>query len=691
MYSLNLTANVIVLVSLSLLYTLMLVIAVLYLHSDLRGALAVTYIFLAIAFIFSYSLARIPFRGALGPYIISTSSLVVIIPAYIVLRQSRESLLAHLLLVSSLPVAILDTTGYALIAMTVPYMIFAMSVKDLMIYTISFLAVYLPYTLLPNMVNDMNLVPYPKILNIAYDVPGGEWSAFMVIQLMALTYAVIGVLQLIISEKLLPRIKDLKDVIIHSLVSYVFGVIAVTTVILGANTLVKPLTTTQYTYSPIIPITTLALALITSIIKMIREASNLRTNALSLITYLRSRLLEFESLLTNLSDLGSSVRRSRDTIVTYLKGIEDINVKLGRAILITPKRLENYIAELNKIRESLNNIERDVLTQFSLVVNNVKEMYSRVSIITGLRYVHIEDLMTSLANVKELKEVPEALMSLKKVLKTLCEVYVKVADAIVSNSYEVLGLKLDANTSLTCTESLIMSEVLALYSDLIEDLGNKVGNDVMNVYTGIIRLGRGLESVVSDLRILQNTNVMAEFEDLIRNLKSLPEFEITPYRALVNLMEVCRKLRKSLTKLVESVINEASYKESQIEDITTQLGIKLDYIKTYKIRLNSIINDYLRRDVTCKEVVTYLNSTELLLIRDLTSYVNVLNLTLRRLKILPLLIKYLNDRLEEGAIIVDDIPISKDLLNWLLSIYLSSNANVIFDGRTLKRELRGTS
>lgn len=697
LYALDININVIELMFISTTYAVVLVITYFYVFSkDIRKCVALLYVSLSAALIFGYSLSRPTFRSHLDPYYISLISVTNFIPAFLVVKQSRSFIVPHILIITSLPVSILDPTGYASLALVTPYIVLSNSLGDLIIYAISLISIYMPYLILPFLITNIELIPHVNILNIIYTVPGFELDLIIFFMLMVAIYTLVGYIYVLIKGKFLLKVYGFNDILIRTITSYILCAVAILVVTMSSQNLISVPQSTRYEYLIVAPLTASIFTLLNAFNEMLIKSNELRFKAISAINGLRRDLNLYTSIVERLDDASMrlSISEVMNSLIKTSKELDVINEELSKS-LTTPKHINKALIRLDaELRKSLNGIRDVLLNKFTNLVSEVRDIYNSITLASGLWDSHVSDVLKRLEGLNNLEALPDALLELKKALKRLCDLCVNILSTISTCYHEVLGKGIhDVNTSVKCSEDLVMLDVVKIYREFIENVNRECRDEIMTAYNNLIKLSRDLEALINSFKNVGSLDIYTALSNLLSVFKSVPEFGITPVRALFNIREVCTALKINLPKFLEVVNKEVYVRELKISDLVDLKDIKLDYLIKRKSDVSNAVNElltYVNRP--CKELVDYLVSSKLKPLSDLLEYVVLVETTIKRVRYLTLFIKYLDDRLStEGSINVDEMPLSKDVLNWLLSIYITSRRGVTYDGKVVKREISGTS
>ncbi len=682
-------------------YAVILIITYFYIFSqDIRKSVALSYISLSVALIFGYSVSGVAFRSPLDPYYISlilaAISATNFIPAFLVMRQRHGFIVPHILIIASLPVAMLDPTGYASPALIAAYIVLSNSLEDLIIYAVSLMSIYAPYLILPLLITNIKFVPNISMLNMTYMLPGFELKPAMFFMSIILIYTLVGCMYLLIKKRFLPEAYGLRDILIRTATSYVLCVAAVLTVVIVSQNVISVPQATRYGYLVVVPLTASIFALLNAFNEMLTRSNVLRSKAMSMINSLRSDLNLYASVIEEVSDASTrlSINEVKDSLTKISKELDNISWELSKS-LTTARRINEVLNRLDtELSKSLNSIKNSLLNKFASLVNDVKNLYNSIALTSGLMDSHVSDMLKHLEGVNDLEALPDALLKLKKVLKRLCDLCGNVLSVISTYYREVLGKEAySVNAPIKCSEDLVMLDVIKIYMEFIDKVHSEFKDEVMTTYSNLTKLGRDLEALINSFKDMSSSEVLTALNNLRETFKVLPEFGVTPIRALFNIREVCMALRDNLTRFLDAVNNEVHVRELEMSNLIDLKDIKLDYLTTRKSDVSAAVNELLTYiDRPCRELVEYLVNSKLKPLSELLGYVKLIDITIKRAKYLSLFIKYLDDRLSiDGSINVDEIPLPSNVLSWLLSIYLSSRGGVVYDGRVIKRELSGTS
>ncbi|MEM4684677.1 MAG: hypothetical protein QW133_00935 [Sulfolobales archaeon] len=674
----------------SVFYVIVLALLSTIIYKDVRKGLAVTYFFLAVAFIYVYGTnPNLTFKFAFGSYLMLIIPLISSLTAgIIVLRGSRESFLAYVLIILSLPATFLDFGGLLPIALMSPHFLLFKTIIDGLRFACVLFLTYLPYVLLPTFIADISVIPYPNLFNVLYGVRG-EYNLLIAMMAVITIFLIFDVVYLKYLRHHLPKLTEPKYLLHYSLTSY-FASLAMLTSIFVITVLILK-TKPEFTNMLYASIHSLPVALFGSSWILTMELTRLKWELSNSFNRVRDELTSCISVFRELivdPVLGIKVSKYRDRLEDIGRQLNTVKEFLSKPTL-SSSSIENMTTLLEKLSNDLTDIRNQIVSTYHLTVKEIEESYNKVARVVGSKDMELDELIRVLGSIQRFEDIPSVSIGLSKALKSLCESYVRSLNELVRLADDLLGIKVGVEPSIPCSEVAILLNTVGVYGDILESLLSS--NEFMSKTTAMVEkalnLSNSINKVVEENSSKINVELLKLLKELSTNLKSYQQEGIT-VKALADMRNKCSLLRSSLTRLSDLVSHELSSKDAYITNIASSLGLDRKILMPIT---PSVISKHLKdltafQDIsTCCELIDWTSSKFLGLIYEYLFYIETYDMILRAMNYLPLLIKYFDERLKRGVISLDDVPLSKDVLRWFVNVYISIKSDVVLEGNILKR------
>ncbi len=695
-YSLGFAKNVAIFIAVSLLHAALLALTSFVIFKDVRKGLAVTYLFITLTFMYTYSVAPpLVFRSDLERYVLLIISLISGLAAGVLtLQGGREVSLAQTLIVLSLPAAILDGGGFLPIGLMAPHILFLRTAANgLRFNGISFL-LYLPHLLLPMLVVDTSLVPHINLCNVLYGV-GSELNLLPTMLLVNAVFLAFNAAYHKFLKYRLPKIVELKHIVHHSLASYMMSLtmISVIPMLAGIFLPVRPpnsYLSILYASIPAFPI-----SLLGSSWSLDLELSPMRDELNSNFQQVRNELNTHAYVLDVLAVspiFKAKIGGCLSTLERVGKQLDSIEVFLSKPIL-SQSSILNTATLLMRLRSDLAGIRDQVVSTYQSVVNEVKELYKWYIRINGLRDVELDELIILAEHVKRFEDIPSISEGLTKTLKKVCELYVRTLNRLAIIVERVLDVKVGVSTLAQCSDEALLLSVVGTYRNLLEDMlaSNELTSKISKMVNDLSNLKSSIDKLIEEYTGKVGSDLLNSLKELSNTLRVPQHQEVNMYKVLTNMMNTCDVLRNILAKLVRSLSYELSSREEYLVRAANSLGIDYNLLTPIPpdVMSKSLSSLTAFQDIlTCYDLINWISSKGLGLIHSHLLYIEMYVRVLRRINYLQLLMKYFDDRLEHGDVVLDDVPLSKESLKWFVNVYVGVRKDVVLDGNTLKR-LRG--
>jgi len=698
-YSLNIISTI-----QGLLLTMALAVAVSGLGSylalkDLRYPTVITYVTYVVTFLYGYSSMDVRFTAREGPYFIIASSLTSLPSLLATLLMRGDSALAHLPIVISLPIAFTDTYGLIALAVVAIYVILCKSLRDAALATLAFISIYTPYSILPIIVSNISSIPHISYCGIIYWQPGYEFNLLTSViasGVIFMAFSSIGVLL----RKYLPRVTDLSKLIIYaSAVSIPPIVSAITTLALVSKLVVLEVDV-LYAYSSYTGMALLLPAIASGTIlgfnELSKELNAVRRQIIKSCDDICRGLQNCKEVIEYIAldpILGLKVSRLHGECLNLMKDVEAVRKSVMR-FTFSVERLITLKEALNEFRGKVSAIANAVLSEYRAVVGVIKSAYTELALVRGVRDAGIEDMIASLDSINDVTGIPKVADNLRTVATLICRDYVQLVTSYVINIKDVLGEEVGIESLAPCSEYGILPNIISKYRDLIKILSESYGSKLREVYERLITLRNNFAELIkySNNLIGYETSVTQELSIINETLRRVSEVPPQPYVAASIIRSTCISLRNGLTSLIKVIDDAINAKYAAVYDLIKYLNIDIDAsLILPKSDFRVVINE-LRKlatsSLTFDELISLMLKEGLNDLRALIDYLNELNNAVRRVKYLPLLIKYMDDILAVKDVRVSAIPLPPAVREWFINIYKLTKRDVVINGDVIKKVKR---
>lgn len=672
-------------------YVIVLTLLSTVIYKDVRKGLAVTYFFLAVVFIYVYGTnPNLTFKFAFSLYLILIIPLISsLIAGVVTLRGSRESSLAHVLIILSLPATFLDFGGLLPVALMSPHFLLLKTIGEGVRFACVLFLTYLPYLLLSVLVTDISLIPYPNLFNVLYGVRG-EYNLLIAMIAVIAIFLTFDVAYHKYLKRYLPKLTEPRYILHYSLTSYVASLAMLAFISVITTLILK--TKTEFPNILYASIPSLPVALFESSWILTMELTRLKVELTNSFNSVKDELTSCISVFRELivdPVLGIKVSKYRDRLEEIGRQLNTVKEFLSKPVF-SSSSIANTTTLLEKLNNDLTDVKNQVVNTYHLAVKEIEESYNRVIRVIGLKDVDLDELIRVLGSVRRFEDIPSVSIGLSKALRGLCESYVKSLNELVRIADDLLGIKVSVDPSIPCSEVAILLNTVGVYGDVLESLlnSNEFMSKIATTVEKALNLSNSINKVVEENSGKINVELLKLLRGFSTDLKSYQQEGSITVKVLADMRNTCAVLRGGLVKLSELVNRELSSKDAYITDVASSLSLDRKVLMPIT---PSLISKHLKdltafqNISTCYELIDWMSAKFLGLVYEYLFYIETYDTVLRALNYLPLLIKYFDERLKHGTILLDDVPLSKDVLKWFVKVYISIKNDVVLEGNTLKR------
>jgi len=677
-------------VGISTLFSISLTVLTIYVFREFRKGLVLTILSMTVLYIYGYSTSGISVKQYLGPYTLLITPLISSLAlVLVVLRSDNDTAFTQSLIIFSLPLGFIDLTGVIAVSVIISQIVFLKSLISVLLCSLVIFFTYLPYTILP-LIADIRYVNHLNIFNITYWEEGTELNLLKFMVVFTVIYLLFGVLYVRVIKNYIPKVRDLKYLLITTATYYSLLIILITTSsVITAYMFLNKLVSMGTQHLIYITIPALTIPLIKSFNDLLSELSSLRVKAMELFKEVNKDFTEVHSVTDTLvvnPVLGLSVskyHRELDDVVSNLKSVEDLLKKHTYSI----DRMNTVINELLHIKEVLRSVRDGITNNYLNVINEFRDAYTELVLISGLRDDEVESVINVLSSVKRFEDIPAVVEGLSKLSVKLCEKYVTALDKVSKDVNEVLGIRVSVDTSLPCRDVISLTS-LKTYREVLNEVSNELAINIANTLNNLLVITERIDELYREYKIRLSYELQTSFKELLSSLRTIAVSEKSTYRLLNSIKSTCTNLRKGLTEITDLLRSEVGVKEDLIVNTAGNLGIPtsklLPVTKELITKAFSELTSY--NDVrVCSDFISKLASKGLNTLHDLLLIITLLDDILRKVKYLPLIFTYLDDRLARGDVPLSDIPLDEKSLKWFVDLYLASRDGVVIQGGVIRR------
>jgi|GEM_PF-1117248 len=680
-------------VGVSIFFSILLIILTIYVFREFRKGLILTITSITMLYIYSYSMSGVLVKQYLGPYTLLLISLISSLAlVLVVLRSDNDVAFTQSFIIFSLPLGFIDLTGVISMSVIISQVVFLKSLVSVSLCSLTILFSYLPYALLP-LIADVRYVNHLNIFNIIYWEEGTELNLLKLVVVVTVMFSLFGVIYVRVIKNYIPKVRDLKYLLISTATYYSLLIILITTSsVITTYMFSNKLVSVGPQHLIYITIPALTIPLIKSFNDLFSELSSLKVKATELFKEVNKDFTEVYSVASTLvvnAVLGLSVSRyykELDGVRSNLRSVEDLLKKHTYSI----DYMNTIINELVRIKDILRSVRDGITNDYLNLVNDVKNTYTELVLINGLRDYEVESVINVLLNVKRFEDIPAVGEGLSKLLVNLCGKYISTLGNISRNVDEVLGIRVSVDTSLPCKDVTSLTS-LRTYREVLNEVSNELTVNITNILNNLLVIRERIDEFYREYEGVLSYELRTSFKELLSLLRTITISERSIYRLLGSIKSVCTNLRRGLTEVTDLLRNEVGVKEGLIVNVASSLGIPtsklLPVTKEFITKTLSELTSY--NDVrVCSDFISRLASKGLNTLHDLLLIITLLEDTLRKVKYLPLIFTYLDDRLVRGDVPLNDIPLNEKVLKWFVDLYLASRSDVVIHEGVIRRVSR---
>ncbi|MEM2157691.1 MAG: hypothetical protein QXO72_01590 [Sulfolobales archaeon] len=692
MYLLGFAKNALFFITFSTIYALVLSLTSTVVYKDLRKGLAVTYLFLGFVFIYAYgSTPGTSFSYYLGPYLMSIIPLSTsLLASFLTLRSSREISFAYVLIVLSIPTALLDPHGLLPVSVLIPHTLFLRTAFDGLWFITMSLLLYAPYLTLPILVIGFERFPQLNLCNVSYSSSGNVLDTFTAIAIVLTTFLFFDILYHRMIKYYLPRITERRHIIRNSFTFYLISIVVLVAVVVITYSFLPTKADMHYLNLIYATVPSFLISVLANSWTLIRETDSIRINIIKSLHQVKEELNICKSVLSELSIntlLGVKVSKYYESLDSTQKELNNIESYLSRPSL-SLSRLKKTVNDLENIQKRLNDVKKGVVDIYRSTLKEVEEIYNDLVTLGGFRNAELDELIRLMRSINRFEDIPSVSIGFSRALSKICESFIRSIDDLITNINEITGVKVDVNTSIKCSEEVLLIDTSRAYRDMLKSL---LSNENVNfVVSDLIKrtshIKEFIDKLIDEYRGRLHEGFLLLFERLSKTLSSFPT-SVVSSRDFAEVKIKCRDLRGNLQEFVEFVTNELMSEEKMIAIAANNLGF--DYNVLVPVSAPTIgkslrdLNGF-QSVLTCDGLINWLNTKGLGLIYEQIFYVEMYVKVLQSIPYIQLLKNYFDNLLEKGDVLLDNIPLSKDTLKWFINIYISTRNDVVLEGNVLR-------
>ncbi|MCX8186209.1 MAG: hypothetical protein N3G48_03745 [Sulfolobales archaeon] len=693
LYLLGLPHQVLTFITLSTIYAISLSITSALIYKDLRNGLAVTYLFLGFTFIYAYgSFPGVLYRFYLGPYLMSLIPIAAsLVAAALTLRSAREISFTYVPTVLSLPTTLLDPWGVAPVGAMLSHTLFLKKASDSLRFVAASLLIYLPYILLPVILVNLEFLPQINICNVFYGASGHELNLAKAFAVVLAFIMVFDVLYHRVIKHYLPKVTEPTHLIRNSLIFYVISLAAVLPVPTLINSLIP--TKSQIPYYSVLyaSIPSLLMSLIASYWTLMTDLESFKSNNIKALRRIQEELNSCKSVLSELITntlLGVKVSKYSETLEELSKQLNVVEKHLSKPAL-SLSHMKSTAETLDNVWGELINVKKQVIYTYKSTLKDISEIYDDLVSLGGFKDAELDELIRLMESVNRFEDIPSVSIGLSRALRRICESYLKLINDLVSNLSEVVEIEASVDTSLKCSEDVLLLNTSKAYRQAVKGVlsSEALTLSLANLTRNASQTTQLLSKLIDEYRGTLHQELLRSAEAIASDVKAIQQMEVSSCKDVQDLKTRCRELRDDLHEFVELVREELESEEKLIKSASDKLGLEFsDLVPIPPTAITKSLKDFLsfKNASTCSELMKWLNTRGVGLIYEHLFYIEMYVKVLRSTAYIQLLTNYFDNMLQRGDVVLDDLPLSKDTLKWFLNVYRSIRRDVVVEGNVLR-------